>query len=68
MMRLITSTFATVLLIGAATAALQWHSRSAARAEGMPSLQELHSAAGVNKLPIGDFEDMSLVYSRATRP
>jgi hypothetical protein len=29
----------------------------------MPSLEELHTAAGVNKLPIEDFEDMSLVYS-----
>ena len=28
----------------------------------MPSLQELHTAAGVNKLPIEEFEDMSLVY------
>ena len=30
---------------------------------GMMSLQELHAAAGVNKLPIEDFEDQSLVYS-----
>jgi hypothetical protein len=33
----------------------------------MPSLQEFHSAAGVNKLPIEDFEDMSLVYATATK-
>jgi hypothetical protein len=33
----------------------------------MPSLQELHTAASVNKLPIEDFEDMSLVYPTATK-
>jgi hypothetical protein len=34
----------------------------------MPSLHELHIAAGVNKLPIEDVEDMSLVYSTVTNP
>jgi hypothetical protein len=33
----------------------------------MPSLQELHTAAGVNKLPIEEFEDQSLVFSTATK-
>ena len=33
----------------------------------MPSLHELHKAAGVNNLPIEDFEDMSLVYSTVTK-
>jgi hypothetical protein len=33
----------------------------------MPSLQELHTAADVNKLPIEDVEDMSLVYSTVTK-
>ncbi len=28
---------------------------------------ELHTAAGVNKLPIEDFEDQSLVFSTATK-
>jgi hypothetical protein len=32
----------------------------------MPSLRELHVAAGVNKLPIENVEDMSLVYSTVT--
>jgi hypothetical protein len=31
------------------------------------SLQEPHTAAGVNKLPIENFEDMSLVYSTVTK-
>jgi hypothetical protein len=30
-------------------------------------LQELHAVAGVNKLPIEEFEDMSLVYSTVTK-
>jgi hypothetical protein len=34
----------------------------------MPSLHELHTAVGVNKLPIEDVEDMSLVYSTVTNP
>ena len=34
---------------------------------GMPSLQELHTAAGVNKLPIEEFEDQSLVYPTVTK-
>ena len=34
----------------------------------MPSLYELHAAAGVNKLPIEDVEDMSLVYATLTHP
>jgi hypothetical protein len=33
----------------------------------MTSLQELHSAAGVSKLPIEEFEDLSLVYSTVTK-
>jgi hypothetical protein len=33
----------------------------------MPSLQELHTAADVNKLPTEDFEDMSLVNPRVPK-
>ncbi len=33
---------------------------------GMMSLQELQTAASVNKLPIAEFEDQSLVYSTVT--
>jgi hypothetical protein len=60
--------FAAVALFAAATAMLQ--SRSAelsAVTAGMPSLQELHTAAGVNNLPIEEFEDMSLVYPTKTK-
>jgi len=67
MTRLMVSTFAAVSLIAAATTVLRSHSPLAVRAAGMTSLQERHSAAGVNKLPIEHFEDMSLVYSTATK-
>jgi hypothetical protein len=33
----------------------------------MPSLQELHKAAGVDKIPIEDFQDGALVFPRQTR-
>jgi hypothetical protein len=33
----------------------------------MPSLQELHTMADVNKLPIQDFEDQSLMYPTAAK-
>jgi hypothetical protein len=33
----------------------------------MPSLQQLHTAADVNKLPAEDVADMSLVYSPVTK-
>lgn len=67
MTRLIISTFAAVFLIAGATTVLRSHSPLAVGAAGTTSLQERHSAAGVNKLPIEDFEDMSLVYSTATK-
>lgn len=61
--------FVAVALLAAATTAatMRSHSPLVVRAAGMMSLQELHAAAGVNKLPIEDFEDMSLVYSTATK-
>jgi hypothetical protein len=68
MMRQMISAFAAVALIAAAAAMLQSPSTElAAKTVAMPSLQELHTAAGVNKLPIEDFEDMSLVYSTVTK-
>jgi hypothetical protein len=70
MKRLMISAFAAVALLAAATTMLPWRSPAANRASvtaGMMSLQELHAAAGVNKLPIEVFEDQSLVYSATTR-
>jgi hypothetical protein len=70
MTRLIISGFAAIAVLAAATTMLWWHSPSSARsvgASGMTSLQELHTTAGVGKLPIEEFEDMSLVYSTAPK-
>jgi fatty acid desaturase len=64
MKRLMICAFAAVALFAAATTMLWSHSPVLfAGTAAMPSLEELHTAAGVNKLPIEDFEDMSLVYS-----
>jgi len=53
--------FVAVALLAAAI--MRSHSPPIVSAAGMMSLQELHAAAGVNKLPIEEFEDQSLVYS-----
>jgi hypothetical protein len=68
MRRLMIYAFASVALFAAATA-MRWSppTELSAGTAAMPSLQELHVAAGVNKLPIEDFEDMSLVYSTVTK-
>jgi hypothetical protein len=68
MKRLIIPAFAAVALIAAATAMLWSHStKLSAGTAAMPSLQQLHTAADVNKLPMEEFEDMSQVYSTATK-
>jgi hypothetical protein len=71
MKRLMIFAFAAVALFAATTAtAMLWSpsTKLSAGAAAMPSLQELHTAAGVNTLPIEDVEDMSLVYSTVTTP
>jgi hypothetical protein len=55
MMRLTIPAFVIVLL-AAATVLL----RSPA---AMPSLQELHAAVGVHKLPVQEIEDQSLIFT-----
>ena len=69
MKRLIITTFATVALF-AATTAMLWSpsTKLSAGTAAMPSLHQLHIAAVANKLPIEDFEDMSLVYWTVTTP
>ncbi len=68
MKRQMISALVTIALIAAATALQRSPSTELhARTVAMPSLQELHIAVGVNKLPIEDFEDMSLVYSTMTK-
>ena len=70
MKRLLISAFAVFALLAAATTVLRSHSPAinfSAGTAGMMSVQELHAAAGLNKLPIEDFEDQSLVYSAAPK-
>jgi hypothetical protein len=68
MMRLMISAVAVAALIVVATTLL--HSRPPAIAlstAAMPALQELHTMAGVNTLPIQEIEDQSLVYPTVTK-
>jgi hypothetical protein len=68
MTRLMIRAFAAVALFSAAIAMLRSPSTElSAGIVAMPSLQELHTATGANKLPIQEFEDMSLVYSTVTK-
>lgn len=66
MKRLMTVAIAAIALLAAATTMLRSHSPSAGRPAGM-SLQELHMTTDVNKLPIEDVDDQSLVYSKTRR-
>ena len=67
MKRLMISAFAAVALLAAATTLLPSRSPATSVAGGMMPLQELYAAANVNKLPIQEFEDQSLVFSTPTR-
>jgi len=61
MMRLAIPAIAVVVLI--ATTMLWSRSPSIELSSAaMPSLQELHTMAGVHKLPVQEIEDQSLVY------
>jgi hypothetical protein len=68
MKRLMIGAFAAVALFAAGTAMLRSHSTELSTGTaGMPSSHELHTMAGVNKLPSEDFEDMSLAYPTKTK-
>ncbi len=70
MKRLLNSALVVVALLIAATAVFRSHSSAtsfAAGPAGMMSVQEIGAAAGLNKLPIEDFEDHSLVFSAAPK-
>jgi hypothetical protein len=65
MKRLMISAFATIALLAAATTMLLSHSAATSRpfvTADVMSLQDLQKAVDVNKLPIQEFEDMSLVF------
>ena len=66
MNRLMISGFVAVVLLAAAITMLPSHSLlgyRAAATTGTASSQQRQSSTVVNKLPIEEFEDMSLVYS-----
>ena len=66
MKRLMISAFAAIALF-AATTMLRSHTPATGRAAGFSdamSLQQLHSAPGVNTLPVEEFDDQSLVFSK----
>ena len=62
--RLMISAFAAVALLGATTAAVLRapSTELSAGTAAMPSLQELHTAAGVNKLPNQEIDDHALIF------
>jgi hypothetical protein len=65
MMRLTIPVFA-VIVVAAVVVMTRWPSTSAEIAAGtaaMPSLLELHAAAGVHKLPVQEIDDQALVYT-----
>ena len=67
-MRLMISAFAAIALLAAATTMLRSHAPSADRpAASAGVMQGLHTTTAVNKLPIEDFDDQSLVFSKARR-
>jgi len=52
-----------VALLAAATTMLRSHSASTDHPVAAANMMSPQTAAGANKLPIEEFEDMSLVYS-----
>ena len=70
MSRLMISGFVAVALLAAAITMLPSHSllgHRAAGTTGMASSQQHQASTVANKLPIEEFEDMSLVYSTGTK-
>ncbi len=63
MMRLMLYAIALVVVVVVATSMLRSPSPTLELSTAaMPSLQELHTMAAVNKLPTQDVEDQSLIY------
>lgn len=68
MMRLMLSAVALAALIVVTTSMLRSPSSTLELSTAaMPSLEELHAMAGVNKLPIQEVEDQSLMYPTAAK-
>ena len=70
MNRLKVAGFAAIAVLAAATTMLRSHSLTGSHAAvttGMASSQQRQTSTVVNKLPIEEFEDMSLVYSNSPK-
>lgn len=68
MKRLMIAAIAVVALMVVATTMLWSRSPSIELSTAaMPALQELHTMAGVHKLPVQEIEDQSLVYPTAEK-
>jgi len=67
MKRLLISGFVAVALLAVITTLSFLSDRSAATT-GMASSKKSSATAGVSKLPVEEFEDMSLVFSTPTKP
>ena len=69
MNRLMISGFVAVALLAAATTLLRSHLLPgyAAATTGTASSKQHHGSTDVNKLPVEEFEDMSLVYPTAPK-
>ena len=66
MKRVLISGFAAIVLFAAATTMLRSHSAPTDRHVAAVDVTSLHTATA-NRVPIEDFEDMSLVYSSAPK-
>jgi hypothetical protein len=70
MMRLMITALAVIAVIAGAFTLLRSRTSVIELSVGtaaMPSLLELHAAAGVHKLPVQDIEDQSLIYPTAEK-
>ena len=70
MMRMMIIALAVVAVVAGSSALLRSRSsvnELSAGTAAMPSLLELHAAAGVHKLPVQDIEDQSLIYPTAEK-
>jgi hypothetical protein len=67
-MRLLTSAFTAIASTVVAPSVLRPRAPSIQLSTAaMPSLEEFHTIAGVNKLPVQDIEDQSLIYPTGTK-
>ncbi|KRQ99009.1 hypothetical protein [Bradyrhizobium valentinum] len=68
MKRLLISGFVAVALLAVATTLRSYSISSDHSTTGVASWKKSPATTGANKLPIEEFEDMSLVFSTPTKP